>query len=190
MITSKAFSSITRLASNYGFQNISGAVIGSVTATNLNQPATNTTYDVNYSYLAPKENERITVTFNYNNLIDSATTTIEQVRPITADVLIKAAKQKVVDFTAKIVLMSQYTSQEQTVLENATDAVTSFLNASSLATTIDASDIVNKLYSVAGIDRVRVILFGEPGLGNELSVTAGRNEYLKAGTVTITTETR
>lgn len=189
-ITENAYSSISRVASNFGFKNAAGSTIGTVMVQNFNQPLSNTSYDVDYDYLAPKENERITITFNHNKLISDATTAIENVRPITADVLIKEAIARDLDATIRTVLLSEYANQSQTVVENARDSITTFLNANSLGTTIDASDLVDNLYSVAGIDRVRVLSFGFSGEGNVLSVTAERNEYLRAKTVTIEVETR
>lgn len=189
-ITEKVYSSISRITSNYGFQNTSGETIGTFSIKNFNQPLSNTSYNVDYDYVAPKENERITITYNYNKLITDATLTIENVRPITADVLIKEASARDIDVDIRIVLLSEYANQEQTVIEDARDAITSFLNANSLGTTVDSSDIVDKLYSVAGIDRVRIMSFGFSDAGNVLSVTAKKNEYLRAGTVTIISESR
>jgi uncharacterized phage protein gp47/JayE len=70
------------------------------------------------------------------------------------------------------------------------DAVTSYLTANSMGTTIDSSDIVNTLYSVSGIDRVRILTFSHESSGNVLSITADENEYLVAGTVNIQVEER
>jgi uncharacterized phage protein gp47/JayE len=189
-ITSKPFSYVSRVASGYGFQNGSGNVVGTITLANLNQPASNTSYSVDYDYVAPKENERITITYNYNALIDSATQALEQVRPITADVLIKAAGSIAVNATIYVVLLPSYVNQSQTVLQSATDSISAFLTSSTLGTTIDASDLVDKLYSVAGIDRVRVAFFGVAGGGNVLSVVAARNQYLTPGAISIQQENR
>jgi len=189
-ITNKLFSTISRISLGAGFQNPSGQITGTVSVNNYNQPISNTSYDANYDYVAPKENERITITFNHNQLINQATSAIERVRPITADVLVKAAKAKDIDVNIRIVLLSEFTDQEQTVIQDAIDAVTSFLSASSLGTTIDASDVVNVLYTVNGVDRVQVINFSTINSGNLLSITAKKNEYLRAGTITITKENR
>lgn len=190
LTTSKLFSTITRVAIGAGFQNASGQIIGSLVLQNYNQPISNTIYNADYNYIAPKENERITVTFNNNAIINNATLAIEAVRPITADVLIKAAKAKDIDVTLRIVLLPEFKDQEQTVIQDSIDAVTTFLNANSLGTTIDASDVVSTLYSVSGIDRVQIINFSTGDSGNVLSITAAKNEYLRAGTTNITTEER
>jgi len=75
------------------------------------------------------------------------------------------------------------------VVQNAIDSVTSFLNANSLGTTVDASDVNNNLYSVSGIDRVTILNFSTGG-GNVLSITAERNEFLQTGVVDIQAEER
>jgi hypothetical protein len=189
-VTNKQFTTITRIASNYGFKNVSGDVVGTVLIGNMNQPVTNTSYYTSYDYKAPKENERVTVTFNYNSLMSDATNAIESVRPITADVLVKEAAAKSIDVRVKIVLQAGFENQQQTVIENARDSITSFLTSNSLGTTVDASDVVNRLYSVSGVDRVQIIFFGLTGGGNVLSISAERNEYLNAGTINVEVEVR
>ena len=189
-ITDKRFLTVDKIYSNAGFKNVGGVVSGNITVNAFNQPSDNAQYIASYNYTAPKENERITITYNYNSLIDIATLGIEAVRPISADILVKEAKVKDINVTIRIVISSDYQNQQQTVLQNANDAVTSFLSANSLGTTIDASDVVNALYSVAGIDRVTIINFSYGSSGNVLSITADKNEYLSAGIVNITAESR
>lgn len=190
LVTNKLYSTIGRIAVGSGFQNAASQIIGNFLIQNYNQPLSNTIYNVDYDYVAPKENERITVTFNNNAVINNSTLAIESVRPITADVLVKAAKAKDINVTIRIVLLPEFINQEQTVIQDAVDAVTSFLNANSLGTTIDASDVVNTLYSVSGVDRVQIINFSTEDSGNLLSITAFKNEFLRAGTINITTEER
>ena len=189
-VTDKMFSSVSKIYVSHGFKNPAGDVTGNIKVKNFNQPVDNTTYAVGYDYIAPKENERITVTFNYNSLINTITKSIEDVRPITADVLIKEAIAKDIDVSIRVVLLPEYIEQEQTVLQDATDAVISFLTSGSMGTTIDASDVINILYSVAGIDRVRIFNFSYGDSGNLASISAERNEYLNAGTIDIQTEER
>lgn len=189
-VSDKIFQEISRVSIGSGFKDPAGELEGTVTLSSFNQPTNNTAYLVDYDYVAPKENERITVTYNHNRLINDATTAIEDVRPITADVLMKEAKALAIDVTIRIVLLPEFEDQEQTVIQDSVDAVSSFLTANSLGTTVDASDIVNTLYTVNGIDRVRVINFSTGDSGNKLSITAERNEYLEAGAVNITIEDR
>jgi hypothetical protein len=189
-VTNKTFQYINRISVGRGFVNTAGDIIGKVVIKNFNQPINNTSYSVDYNYVAPKENERITITYNHNKIVNTATLAIEDVRPITADVLVKLAKAKEIDISLKIVLLPEYLLQTDVVEENAINAVTTFLNANSLGTTIDASDVINALYSVSGIDRVQIINFSTGSGSNVLSIVAGKNEYLKAKTVDITIEER
>ena len=186
----KVYSNIDRIAVSSGFTNNSGQISGEIVVYNANQPLNNSVYNVDYNYTAPKENERITVTYNYNDTIRDVTLSVENVRPITADVLIKEAKEKSIDISVKIVLLPQYINSEDTIKQDAIDSITSFLNANSLGTTVDSSDIINNLYTVSGIDRVRVLNFSNESSGNVSSITANSNEYLKAGTVTVEVEER
>jgi hypothetical protein len=189
-ISEKVFSHISRVYVSSGFTNVAGAIIGEISVNNFNQPIGNTTYSANYNYTAPKENERITATFNVNDLIRTSTLAVEDVRPITGDVLVKAAIAKDVDVTIYVVILEEFEDSELTVLQDANDSVTTFLNSDSLGTTIDASDIVNNLYTVNGIDRVQIINFSSGSSGNKLSISAEKNEYLRAGTVSISATTR
>jgi len=189
-ISDKLFQDISKISLGAGFKSPTGVVTGKLTVSNFNQPIGNTSYEVDYDYVAPKENERVTVTFNHNPVINAASTAIESVRPITADVLIKAATPKDIDVDIKIVLLPLSVDQEQTIIQDSIDVVNSFLNANSLGTIIDASDVVNILYTVSGIDRVRMINFSTGASGNVVSITAAKNEHLRAGTITIATEDR
>lgn len=186
----KKFLHIGKVYVASGFLNGAGTLVGQVALSNYIQPIANTTYFAGYDYTGPVENERITVTYNINSLIGSSTLAIEDARPITSDVLVKAAVPKDVDYSARVVLLTEFLNSEQTVLQNAEDTVTNFLNANSLGTTIDASDVINVLYTVPGIDRARTINFSSGTSGNKLSLTANKNEYLRAGTISITKETR
>lgn len=189
-VTNNVFSYVSKLYVSSGFKNAAGVMTGTVRVRNFNQPADNTSYAVDYNYVAPKENERITITFNHNSLVNTVTTSLEDVRPITADVLVKEAGVKLIDMSIRIVLSAEFATQSQIVLQDATDIVTSFLSSSSLGTTIDASDVTNVLYSVQGIDRVRIFNLSVGDSGNLASISAEKNEYLSAGTVDIQVEER
>ena len=191
-ITNKIFSDISRISVASGFLNPAGVIIGEILITNANQPVDNTSYNVDYNYSAPKENERITVTFNNNDVITSSTLLIEGVRPITADVLTKESIAKGIDVSIRIILLPTFvdSNSQQTVQQDSVDSVTAFLNASSSGTIVDSSDVSNNLYSVSGIDRVRMINFSTESSGNLLSISAEKNEYLRAGNIEILVEGR
>lgn len=184
-ITEKVFSTINKLGIVSGFQTAKNILQGNITATNFNQPASNTNYSSSYNYIAPKQGERITINYNSNSLVDTATFAIENVRPITADVLVKAATAISINITVNIKLLPQYQSSSQTVQQNVVSTITNFLNATSLGTTIAASSVVNQIYSVSGIQEADIINFSTATSGNQLSITAQSNQYLSAGIITV-----
>jgi phage-related baseplate assembly protein len=188
--TDKVFLDIERISLSSGFLNAAGDVTGEISVSNFNQPLDNTSYEVDYDYVSPKENERITVTYNTNDTIRDATLLVEDVRPITADVLIKEAEAVDIDISVRIVVLPEFEDSEDTVVQDSIDSITSFLNANSLGTIVDASDVVNNLYTVSGIDRVRILNFSTGGSGNLLSIEADKNQYLRAGTVDVQVEER
>jgi hypothetical protein len=191
LITNKKFgyvSSINRLS---GLQDSGGTISGNIQIDNFNQPKQNETYLTDYEYTAPKENERITINYEYNKLITDATEAIEDKRPITADVLVKAAVKIELDVTANIVISSDFQNQSSTVIQDVADNITSTLTATALGTILDASDIINNIYNVAGVDRVNIIRFNKHNIsGTKLSLSAQKNEYFAPGTVSAVAEER
>jgi uncharacterized phage protein gp47/JayE len=157
----------------------------------MNQPATNSSYVADYEYKAPKENERITVNYEYNKLIVDSTTAIENGRPITADVLVKAATAIEIDVSAKIVIASSFKDKKDSVKQDVVDNITAALNAISLGTTLDSSDIIASAYNVAGLDRITITRFNKTNvMGTKLSISANKNEYLIPGVVIVDVEDR
>lgn len=159
--------------------------------TAFNQPTTGARYKVTYNYTAPKVNERISIIYNYNKTVSDTTLSVEKARPINADVLVKQGVKIPVDVTVNIVIDSSFEKTPNIPLQNTQDVVINLLNQRLLNGTIDASDIVNVAYSVAGVDRARVIYFNKSGeSGQKLSLTAQKNEYFEANNVIINLETR
>ena len=191
LITNKAFAKLDSVGLVSGFADSSGSVSGKAVIDTTTQPEQNATYSVDYDYTAPKQNERITINFEYNKLIVDATRAIEEGRPITADVLGKQAGEVKLDVAAAIIVLASFSTSAETVRQNVANNITATLNASGLATTLDRSDIETNAYTVEGLDRIRITYFNKTGVdGTVESVTAEKSEYLAAGTVTVTTETR
>lgn len=190
LFTDKRFATVDSIAVSSGFT--SGASqAATLTVTNLNQPNTGSRYQSTYDYLAPKQNERITIRHNINKLIGDSQLAIEDTRPITADVLSKDSIAIFIDVEMSIVVFPEFQNNILTVKQNVQDAVTAALNATELGTTIDASDLVVVAQGVEGVDRARVIFFNKADeAGNVLSIVAKKNEYLKASEVVINIETR
>lgn len=190
LYTQKKFALVDTVSISSGFtSNASNSATLSIS--NLNQPVSRSRYRVFYDYTAPKQNERITVRYNYDRLITDVTFNVENTRPVNADVLVKSAIAIPVDITLNVVVTNAFINNTETVRQNVIDAVTASLNAQELGTTIDSSDLINMAYTVDGVDRVRVIFFNQPGkTGSVLSVDANSNEYIQANTVTVNIETR
>lgn len=189
--TDKVFAHISSINRLSGMQDSAGTISGKILIDSFNQPLINNSYLVDYNYSAPKTNERITINFEYNKLINDAAEAIEDGRPITADVLVKAAEKVELDVEASIIVSSAYSENSSTVQQDVADNITATLSADSLGTTLDSSDIINSIYNVDGVDRVRITRFNKTNVsGTKLSITALNNQYLAPGTVTVTIEER
>jgi Baseplate J-like protein len=186
--TNKVFSSVDKIYKSSGFtaSNSTRLTIGS-----FNQPAINSRYKATYSYLAPKQNERITIAYNYNSLVSAATFAIESSRPVNADIIVRQAKSSTLDLTVNIVISSDYLNSQATVLQNVRDKLTSLLTATGLNQVVDEVDILNNITSVAGVNRARILFFNISGsVGSILKFQANKDEYYVPGKITINTETR
>lgn len=162
-----------------------------LTINNTNQPTSGNRYTTAYDYTAPKPNERISIRYNRNDVITASTFAVENTRPISADVLVKAATPLSVDVEFAVVVAPGFENSTAVVQQNVQDAITSALNSNTLGDPVDESDLINVAYSVEGVDRVRAIAFNlsdQPG--RVLSIEPQENEFVQAGTVTIDIETR
>lgn len=189
--TNKLFAKVTSIGRTSGFANSAGAISGRFSVDTMSQPEQNGSYTVEYSYTAPKSNERITVNYQYNKLIGDATYAVETGRPITADVLDKAATEIQIDVTATIIVLPSYVSSASSVQQDVANNIANTLNATALNTTVDSSDVIANAYSVAGVDEITVTRFNKHGvMGTVTSISAGKNEYTAAGTITVTLQSR
>jgi hypothetical protein len=187
LYTNKLFAFLDKAYVSSGFTSTSVRFILSY----FNQPATGSRYTAFYDYTSPKQNERIIIRYNYNRLISDTTFSIETARPINADVLVKAAKQLLVDLTLKVVIKSDFLTSAETVLQNLKDSLITAINTNKLGDILDASDLVTVAQSVSGVDRARVVYFNENGqMGNVLSLIGQRDQYFAANDVLVSQESR
>lgn len=188
--TQKKFALIDIVAISSGFistQSLSALL----TISNMNQPVSKARYRIFYDYTAPKVNERITIRYNYDKLITDITNAIEKVRITGADVLVKSATAIYVDCTMYVVVSTAMINSAELVIQNVQNTITNTINAQTLGTTLDQSDLINAAYSVTGVDRVRILYFNEDGeTGSVLSVVAANNEYIVANDIRVTQESR
>ena len=187
LYTNKLFGLINKIYISSGF-NISKSA--KLTLNNFNQPLSNSRYNVFYDYLAPKINERITIRYNTNKLIADTTFAIENSRPINADVIVREAKQILVNVTMGIIVSSQSLTSAPIILQNVKNSLIAAINATSLGTSLDASKMIDTAFSVSGVAGARIIQFNVAGqMGQVLSINAHNDQYLVANLITVNQET-
>ncbi len=187
LYTNKLFAFLNKEYISSGFSSTSVRFIVSY----FNQPATGSRYKAFYDYTSPKPNERIILRYNYNRLISDTTLNIESARPINADVLVRAAKELLVDLTLNVVIKPDFLTSAATVLQNLKDRLTTAINTNKLGDILDASDLSTIAGSVDGVDRARVVYFNESGkMGQVLSLLAQRDQFFVANIVDVAEESR
>jgi phage-related baseplate assembly protein len=188
LYTNKKFALINKLYVNSGFQASQNTKF---TATSFTKPSVGARYTIFYDYLAPKQNERILIQYNYNKLMSDTTFTVENNRPINADVLVRAAKLVLLDLTMNVVINANFVSTQTTVLQNLRNQLVAALTTNKLGQTIDQITLINIAQGVQGVDRARILYFNVHGkTGQVLSITANEDQYFQSNTITINTETR
>lgn len=188
LYTNKKFALINKMYISSGFN---GSQSTKFTATSFTQPTLGARYKIFYDYVAPKQNERILVTYNYNKLISDVTFNVENTRPINADVLVRAAKKTLVDLTMNVVIADSFKNSTQTVLQNLRDQLVNVLITDTLGEVIDTVTLINVAQSVNGIARARILYFNKTGTpGQVLKLQAQEDEYFVSNNVIINTETR
>jgi len=186
LFTNKKFAFLDRFYASSGFNSSQSARF---TVSFFTQPATGSRYTAVYDYLAPKQNERILIQYNYNSLISTTTFTVEGARPITADVLVKEAQELLIDATLNIVVNSNSTNSAAIVIQNVKNAVTTTINTGKLGDVLNASTLIAAAQAVSGVERVRIVYFNVDGqAGQVLTITAQQNQYFVANTVTVAQE--
>ena len=183
LYTNKSFALIDRVYVSSGFNNSQST---KVSISSFNQPSTGSRYTSYYNYLAPKQNERIIINYNYNKLIADATFNIEANRPINADILVREAEQVDLDVSMNVVITSQYSASAALVLQNLRDKLIATINSGGLGAYIDSSSLINAAFSVSGIGGARIQYFNKSGkTGTVLSLQAHDDQYFSANTITV-----
>jgi uncharacterized phage protein gp47/JayE len=188
LYTNKKFALIDRVLITSGFKSSQSAKF---TATTFTQPTLGARYKVFYDYTAPKQNERIVIQYNYNKLISDTTFSVENTRPINADVLVRGAKLISLDLTMNVVISSDFSTSSTAVLQNLRDQLNSALTTSTLGSIIDAPTLINVAQAVSGIARARIIYFNKSGVsGSVQKIQAQADEFFAPNNVIINPETR
>ncbi len=171
--SSKSYGFISKINVTSGFRGTAGNIIGNAAIFVSNQPSTGTVFFSDYKFLSPKEGERITIRYNLNRLLIDATVGIEKVRPISADVLIKAAAEILVDVSGQILINDDQIQNADFIVQNAADEISKILSTNSLGPTIDYSDIITAVGKVSGVDSINISAFN-------ISGSTGRKSFIRA----------
>jgi len=191
LYTANTFALIDDIFISSGFANAVGTVSGTLMIDSINQPALGSTYNVDYNFTAPKEGERITVNYTYNELLGDLTETLEDFRVVTSDILIKEAEEIDIDVTVDVVPETGYNLALNTLQQNIQTSISGLLTAEELGTTIDSSDVIAVIYNNTGVDKVTLITFNlADSAGVRSTITAEGNEYLAPGTITVNLKDR
>ena len=188
LYTNKKFALINQIYISSGFK---ASQSTKFTATSFTKPSVGARYTAFYNYLAPKQNERILIQYNYNQLIGTTTFTIENSRPINADVLVRASKLVQINLTMNVVIDPNFINTQNTVLQNLRNQLVSALTSTTMGQTIDQITLINMAQGIQGIDRARILIFnvvGQPG--QVLSITANQDQYFQPNTININTESQ
>lgn len=188
LYTNKLYAFVNKIYVSSGFK---ASQSTTVLVNSFTQPSLGARYRAIYDYKAPKQNERISIKYNYNKLIGDVTFSIEENRPINADVLAKASDSILLDLTLNIVIKQENINSKATILQNLRDTLISIMNTNKLGSTIDLVTITNAASGISGIDRVRVLYFNKNGEQGTLNtIIAQKNQNFVSNNIVINVETR
>jgi hypothetical protein len=183
-ITANRFGRVKRISVSSGFRTGNNNLVGSIAAEAMSQPEAGSTYYVDYDFMAPKEGERITISYNVNRLVIDATANIERVRPITADILVKEADEMLVDVEGTILVNENALGEADRIVDTAINAATNLLNTARLGAVVDYSDIVSVVAAQNGIDSVNISLFNVAGkTGRKAFIRTLDNQTISPGNI-------
>lgn len=171
--SSKSYGFISKISISSGFRGSAGNIIGSLAVFVGNQPTVGNIFFSDYKFLAPKEGERISIRYNVNRVLIDATNTIESVRPIAADVLVKEAEEILVDISGEVLINENQIQNTDFIIQNVTNEISKVLSTNLLGVTVDYSDIIIAAGRVSGVDSINISSFNVSG-------STGRKSFIKA----------
>lgn len=186
--TNKRFAFIDSVYPSSGFRSSRSTKIS---ISPFSQPPSGTRYKAYYDYIAPKNNERITIKYYFNKLISDVSLAIENNRTINSDILVREAKPVPIDVTLSVIVSGAYSNSSISVLQNVKDSLLSVINSNELGATIEYSAIINAAFSVSGVASAKVIIFNKSGnVGQKISIKAKSDEYFVANNIVVNREYR
>jgi hypothetical protein len=196
LYTKYKYARVDRVDLISGFLNPSNSTIsGNLRITRVSQPTTSSTYSSDYSYFGPVENESLNVQYRYNNVIQDATTAIESVRTLTADVLTRLSFPIAVNVSVNVILNDQAINQSAQIIDQAISAVNNLITSQAAGSTLDYSACLRVVTAISGVQGADVLVFDYvdsnfKGQANRKSIKADANQYFSVGIINITSGTR
>ena len=183
-VTANRFGRVKRISVSSGFRTGNNNLTGSIAVEAMSQPKAGSTYYADYDFIAPKEGERITISYNVNRLVIDATADIERVRPITADILVKEAEEMLVDVEGTILVNENALGEADRIVDAAINATANLLNTARLGAVVDYSDIVSVVAAQNGIDSVNISPFNVSGkTGRKAFIKTLDNQTISPGSI-------
>lgn len=145
-----------------------------------NQPKAGVSYNVSYSFEAPKNNEVLNVSFAYNALMQSVQTALENKKDALADVLGKEMYSTPITISANVVLTAGFNVTE--VISGVTQAITEqfstfIANNPMGGGRIDATDTLAVIKSVNGVDDLSLTQHHRPGYTGVTNIELTTREF-------------
>lgn len=161
---------------------------GTISLEKTSQPAAGNTYFVNYDYTAPKQSERLTITYNYNQIVGDCQLAIEDKRPVSADVLVKEAEEVLIDVVADVTKINSSESSAAVSLR-IKNVIIQYLSSLKLGQQVDYTDLINAVYADTSVQRVNLSLMNKTGLvGVKKFISISDAQYARAGNITVNIE--
>lgn len=184
--TGKIYSRIRSIDVVSGFRDNQGLVSGTISVSRMDKPEENSSYFCDYNFKSPIDGERITVNYTLNRLIIDSTKSIESVRTITSDVLIKEAESLLVDCSALIVVSDEITESKDIVSENVQNQITNTINSTELGGSVSISSIISSGSTIDGVEAISINKLCESGNEERLTfIKALDNQTIVPGTIDV-----
>ena len=105
--------------------------------------------------------------------------------------LVKEAKELLVDVSATIMINEDRLDSADSILQDASNAVSSLLSTNRLGSVIDYSDVISVIAGINGIDSVNISLFNITNeVGRKSYIRALDNQTISPGNINIEAVTR
>jgi hypothetical protein len=119
------------------------------------------------------------------------TLAIEPVRPIGGDILVRKKDSIPIWVEAEVTPLPTFTGSTSVLQSSIQQRISDFVNTQVGGSTIDASDIINAIYGIAGVDRVVLIQFNtEDAAGIKKSIVGKDDKFFATKSVVVSIVSR